>query len=554
MKGAYLMVKGKLRNISLQTKLMLLIFTLFLIVILVLGTVFNSIISNSIEEQIGKRALGVAETIAVIPAVRSAFRLRDPEEILQPLAEEIQQKTGAQFIVIGNTESIRYTHPNPEQIGKHMVGGDNSLALEDGLSYISHSEGTLGPSIRGKTPVFNDENEIVGIVSVGFLNVEVNQITQQYKNKIILLLFLFLCISIVGAYLIAKEVKRAIFGLEPREIGLLFEERNAILQSIHEGIIAINEQGFISTINEAAYNILHIEPQKDVNKKHILDILPNTKMLQVLEDGKNQFNQELTIDENQIIASRIPILTNGKVTGVVASFRKKTDIEQLSKELSQVQQYAEVLRSQTHEYSNKLYTISGLIQLKSFEEALDLINMETRDYQDLIHFLLDAVPDKLISAILLGKYTRAHELHVNFRINKESSLRDIPTNFQREKLVTILGNLLDNAFEAVLESPSRKKDVHLFMTDLGTDYIFEIDDSGIGITDDNEKDLFTKGFSTKNGEDRGHGLHLVKQAIQFLNGYITVSESALGGLSFVVVIPKEGRNEENDNSRTHNGR
>lgn len=547
------MIKGKLKNISLQTKLMLLIFTLFSIVILFLGTVFNSIISYSTEEKIGKRALNLAETIALMPAVRSAFRSSEPEEVLQPLTKEIQKKTGAQFIVIGNTESIRYTHPNPKLIGQHMVGGDNSLALEDGLSYISQSEGTLGPSIRGKTPVFNDESEIIGLVSVGFLNVEVNQITQQYKNKIIQLLFLVLCISIVGAYLIAKEVKKAIFGLEPREIGLLFEERNAILQSIHEGIIAINDKGYISTINEAAYKILPIDPRRDVTKTHILDILPNTKLLEVLLEGKTQFNQELTIDDNQIIASRIPILTNGKVTGVVASFRKKTDIEQLSKELSQVQQYAEVLRSQTHEYSNKLYTISGLIQLKSYEEALDLINMETRDYQDLINFLLEAVPDKLISAILLGKYTRSHELHVNFRINKESSLRDIPASFQREKLVTILGNLLDNAFEAVLESPSRVRDVQLFMTDLGTDYIFEIDDSGRGITNDNEL-LFTKGFSTKKGDDRGHGLHLVKQAIEFLNGYITVSESELGGLSFVVVIPKEGGNEENDDSRTHNGR
>lgn len=535
------MIKKRLQNMAIQTKLILLIFTLFLIVILVLGTVFNSIITSSIEEQIGKRALNVAETIAVMPAVRSAFRMREPEETLQPLAQKIQMKTGAQFIVIGNTESIRYTHPNPEQIGQHMVGGDNSLALEDGLSYISHSEGTLGPSIRGKTPVFNDQGEIVGIVSVGFLNVEVNQITQQYKNKILLLIFLFLCISIVGAYFIAKEVKRAIFGLEPKEIGLLFEERNAILQSIHEGIIAINNQGYVSTINEAAYKILEIEPKQKGAQRHILDILPNTKLLDVLEEGKNQFNQELTIGENQIIASRIPILTNGQVTGVVASFRKKTDIEQLSKELSQVQQYADVLRSQTHEYSNKLYTISGLIQLESYEEALDVINKETRDYEELIHFLLGAVPDKLISAILLGKYTRAHELHVNFRISKESSLRDIPSDFQREKLVTILGNLLDNAFEAVLESPSRQMDVHLFMTDLGTDYIFEIDDSGVGISDENRSLLFSKGFSTKKGEKRGLGMYLVNEAIQYLNGYITVSESELGGLSFVVVIPKKER-------------
>lgn len=535
------MIKNRMENISLQTKLIFLIFALFLMVIFVLGIIFNSIFTKSIEEQIGQSALSVSETIAVMPIVKTAFNEEKPEDILQPLAQDIRIKTGAQFIVIGDRESIRYTHPDPEKIGQHMVGGDNAIALEDGISYVSHSQGTLGPSIRGKAPIFNDQNEVIGIVSVGFLNVTVNQIIKQYEKRILIVAFVLLCISIIGAYLISKEVKRAIFGLEPKEIGLLFEERNAILQSIHEGIIAINDKGFISIINEAAYNILNVDSGNyNIFKTHILDVLPNTKLLDVLQDGKNQFNQEFTIGGNQIIANRIPIITNGQITGVVSSFRKKTDIEQLSKELSQVQQYADVLRSQTHEYSNKLYTISGLIQLKSYKEALDVINKETSDYQELINFLLEAVPDKLISAILLGKYTRAHELQVNFSINKDSSLRDIPSNFQREKLVTILGNLLDNAFEAVFNSPHHTRDVHLFMTDLGNDYIFEIDDSGVGISNKNAALMFTKGFSTKSGEDRGHGLHLVNQALQYLNGYITISESDLGGLTFLIVIPKNG--------------
>lgn len=529
-----------MKRLSLQTKLVLLIMGLFLIVITVLGTSFNSILTRSVEEQIGKRALSVAEAVAAMPVIKAAFEMQDPSDIIQPLTKEIQMKSGAEFIVVGNKESIRYSHPNEEKIGKEMVGGDNYIALYEGASYVSKSEGTLGPSIRGKAPIFDEQGQIVGLVSVGFLDTSVDEIAQQYEDQVILLIILFFGISIIGAFLISKEVKRAIFGLEPKQIGRLYQERSAILESVHEGIIAINDKGYISTINEAAYKILNIEPKDDIPKRHILEILPETKLLDVLREGKHQYNQEITIDDNPIIVSRVPIMTKGKITGVVASFRKKTDIEQLSRELSQVQQYAGVLRSQTHEYANKLYTISGLIQLKSYQEALEIINKETNDYQDLIQFLLDAVPDKLISAILLGKYNRAHELQVDFIIDKDSSLRDVPSHIQREKLVTILGNLLDNAFEAVLESRSSRREVHLFMTDLGNDFIFEIEDSGNGLSTNEQEQLFSRGFSTKNGKDRGHGLFLVNQALRYLNGYITISESELGGLAFLVVIPKGG--------------
>ncbi|MEK3936014.1 sensor histidine kinase [Sporosarcina sp. FSL W7-1349] len=530
----------RITTVSLQTKLALLIMGLFLIVITVLGTSFNSIMTRSVEEQIGKRALSVAEAVASMPAIRSALDAQNPSEIIQPLAHEIRLKSGAEFVVVGNKDSIRYSHPDEEKIGQTMVGGDNYVALHEGKSYISKSEGTLGPSIRGKVPIFNEDGQIVGIVSVGFLDTAVDEMAQQYEDQVILLIFMFLGISIIGAYLISKEVKRAIFGLEPKQIGRLYQERSAILESVHEGIIAINDKGFISTINEAAYKILNIKPREDIPQSHILELLPETKLLDVLRDGKHQYNQEIIINDNPIIVSRVPILTKGKITGVVASFRKKTDIEQLSGELSQVQQYAGVLRSQTHEYANKLYTISGLIQLKSYQEALDVINKEANDYQELIQFLLDSVPDKLISAILLGKYNRSHELQVDFVIDKDSSLRDLPSHIQREKLVTILGNLLDNAFEAVLDSGASRREVRLFMTDLGNDFIFEIEDSGAGLSMDEQDLLFTRGFSTKHGKDRGHGLFLVDQAVQYLNGYITISESELGGLAFLVVIPKGG--------------
>jgi two-component system CitB family sensor kinase len=421
-----------------------------------------------------------------------------------------------------------------------MVGGDNFGALEEGRSYVSKAVGSLGPSLRGKVPITNDKGEVIGIVSVGFLIEDIENTIGIYELRVVILIIVVLVIGVVGALQIGVGFKRAIFGLEPNEIGSLFQERSAILESIREGIIAINEQGNITMVNKAAYQILGIGPQNNVLGGQILNVLPHTKMLEVLQTGESQFDREIVVGKNEVIVSRVPIIYDGNVKGVVSSFRNKTEIDQLTKELSQVQRYAEALRAQTHEYANKLYTISGLVQLGSNQEAIELIHKETSDYQELVQFLMTRVPDMLIAAILLGKYNRSLELKVEFIIDQESTMRDIPLEINREKLVTVLGNLLDNAFESVLESDKRDKRVQLFMTDLGHDLIFEVEDTGVGISDDKLKLIFNKGFSTKNRDDRGIGLHLVDKAVTYLGGYLTVSQSESGGAIFTVVIPKEG--------------
>jgi two-component system, CitB family, sensor kinase len=221
----------------------------------------------------------------------------------------------------------------------------------------------------------------------------------------------------------------------------------------------------------------------------------------------------------------------------VASFRRKDEIDQITKELSQVQEYAGILRSQTHEYRNKLNTIAGLIQLQHHEEALTLIQEESSGYEDLIQFLLKAVPDPVLAGLIIGKYNRSHELKVSFSIHPDSLITTWLTDIQREKLITIIGNILDNAFEEVLSYPQHNRHVQLFMTDLGNDFIFEIEDSGGGIQ--RIESIFEKGYSTKAGKDRGIGLHLVQKSVEHLQGYLTVEESELGGALFTVSVPKQ---------------
>jgi len=226
------------------------------------------------------------------------------------------------------------------------------------------------------------------------------------------------------------------------------------------------------------------------------------------------------------------------VTGVVSSFRDKDELNALAQKLSKVQEYSEMLRIQTHEYSNKLYTISGLIQIGAYQDAIDLIGSETSGYQKIINSLMNIVRDPIIAGTILGKYNKAKELKIELEIDLDSSMKDIPPIIKRESLVTVIGNILDNSFDSVFRSEAEKRNVKLSMTDLGNDLIFEVDDSGGGVKGDAVDRIFEKGYTTKNSEGHGMGLYLVKRTLDKIGGTVSVGSSELGGAAFTVIIPK----------------
>ena len=337
--------------------------------------------------------------------------------------------------------------------------------------------------MRGKVPIFDGSGKVIGVVSVGYLQETVESVTEGYLQRVLLWVCGLFLLGGIGTWLIAKDVKRSIFGLEPLEIARLFRERNAILESIREGVVAINDEGRVTMIDHEAAKILDIPPESGIGTP-IESILPQTRMLEVLKSGEGQFDQEMMVGGIELVVNRVPIWQNDQVTGVVSSFRRKEEIDRLAKELTQIQEYSEALRAQTHEYSNKLHTLAGLIQLGSHPEALDLIGRETSGYQELLGTLAVKVPEPLLSAIILGKYNRAQEMRIKFELDPESRMIDIPQNINREKIVTILGNLLENAIEAAQENTSGLQMVKLSMTDYGNDLIFEVEDSGSGIEDE----------------------------------------------------------------------
>ncbi|MFZ7944801.1 ATP-binding protein [Neobacillus sp. 19] len=522
----------------LHTKLMLGIS----ILIIVLGTIieftFKNILETNLKHEIGSKALSVAQSISSMPEIEAAFSANNPSAIIQPIAEKIRKQVDAEFIVIGNRNEIRYSHPNPKRLGQKMVGGDNGRVFK-GESVTSESTGTLGPSLRGKAPIFSGE-KVIGVVSVGYLQTDIQKEVAKIQKKIFVATLVILFGGLIAALLISLNIKRAIFGLEPKEIAWMYQEKHAILESIHEGIIAIDTNGRITVVNETAHTILKVPMQTLLRGKRIEEVLENTHLLKVVETGQAEYDQEILISGEVYLANRIPIFNNkDEVIGAVASFRNKSELTKLLKELSHIKTYAEGLRAQTHEYSNRLYTLLGLIQLGSYKEAIDFISKEVDVAQGFIQFLMKEVPDPIIAAFILGKVSLASELKIQFSIDRESSFTDVPAAISRDSLITIIGNLVNNAFEAVRESDKEEKKVALFLTDLGKELIMEVEDNGNGIEETSGNLIFKQGYTTKDtSSNAGIGLSLVQKAVNELGGTITFSSAKGEGTIFTVAIPK----------------
>ncbi|WP_079479099.1 ATP-binding protein [Halobacillus salinus] len=527
-------------RVSLQTKIIGLVLFLLIFVISILSGVFAYIEKEEVEEQIGQLALQTASTVSFMPSVKEAFESENPSATIQPIALRVQEETGAEFVVVGNSESVRYAHPDEWKIGEKMVGGDNDRALVEGEYYISQAEGTLGPSLRGKAPVLNDDGDVIGLVSVGFLMEDIRLRVWDKLRTIGGVAFIVLILGVAGSYLLARSIRKDTLGLEPYEITAFYQNREAILSSIKEGIIAIDDMGRVTLTNQSALEMLHLTG--GTVGRNIKDIFPHTKMLEVLKSGKPSTNEEMLLNDKLFIVTRTPIVAEGKVTGVVSSFKDTTEVREMVQTLSEVKRYSEGLRAQTHEHANQMYLLLGLLQLGRYDEAAAFIEEEYETTQQQQRLMVDHIKDETVQAILTGKMSRASELKVDFVLDEATELDVLPPSINRTDLVTILGNCIDNAFEALEEQEQKR--VSFFATDVGDSIVFEISDNGPGIPDELVQYVFTRGFSTKAGEMRGYGLANVKEVVERLGGTMEISNEE--GTVFSIFLPKGGRNDEGD--------
>ncbi|MDQ0197901.1 ATP-binding protein [Neobacillus ginsengisoli] len=528
-------MKRKKGPMKLRTKINGLIL-LNLLFVLVLFIVTLSIIMVHREYgETGTNALAVAKTVAGLPEVVQAFKEPDPSSIIQPIAESIRKKTGAQFIVVSNMKLIRYSHPDPLKIGRHMVGDDDKTVLL-GKGSITQAKGTLGLSIRGKYPVYDGQQHQIGIVSVGFLMEGIWKKLTSLILEIIAIGVIALIIGLIGAFLLSGHIKKQIFNLEPHEIAFLTQQQAAILESIREGIIAVDTNGMITTFNREAKSMLPKEYGEPIGKA-ITSILPSSRLKEVICEGTSHFDQPMIVGNSLVVVNRIPVKINGKVIGAVASFRDKLQLDQLDQRLADIGQYVDTLRSQRHEFMNKLHLISGLIQMKEYELVRELIEEVHNEQQNVLDFFLARVRDPAIVGVLIGKLHRAKELGIHLTITGDSSVSELCPH--RETVLTILGNAIENAMEAI---KTQGKDTHpgatitVHIKEEDERLYLEVSDTGPGIDPELGDQMFEDGKTTK-GEGRGFGLSLVSRLVSRLDGSIYMISSPEGA-TLQVSLPR----------------
>lgn len=526
---------------KLQTKITLLVITVVFISISIIISFIVPWMTGNIENKARTNIMNVAEMVAHSKEIVAALEIKDPERKIEPyINTQLKNLEQVEYIIVVDNNDIRYSHPNPEMIGKKFMGGDEKRVVQKGETYISQAIGTLGKSLRAFTPIYDSENKKeIGFVSVGTLTHSIETSKRTAVIYIILIGIGGLMTGVIGAFLLANNIKNALMGLEPDEITRLYNEKMGILDAIHEGLIAVDDKGKVTLINDSALNILHFEGS--ISKEYIIgqyveEVIPNTRMVNILKTGKCEFEEEQRINDTIIMTNRIPIISRGRIIGAIASFRDKTEVTKMAEELTGAKKLAWSLRAQNHEFMNKLHTISGLIQLEEYDEALEFISDVAKVRSNISNILTNNIKDASLSALLLSKYNKAEECRVKLKIDENSKLTKLPQDMTSDEIVSIIGNLIENSLDEVKNDGTGY--IHVKIVEMRNSLGIEVKDNGGGIPVEYREKIYEQGFSTKEGQ-RGHGMYIVKKIIDEYNGIIDLDVDE--GVVWQITIPMTGK-------------
>ena len=520
-------------HLKLYHKILLLSMAMVLVVLAVTGGFIIYNISDYAKRSTADRALAIAQVAAKTPLVQQALLSANPSEALRPVAENWRIATGAAFIVVSNMHVIRFTHPLPEKIGTPLADLPREPVLR-GEEHVYIGQGSLDPTIRANVPIFHPTSgQQIGFVSVGFYLEDVNKLFMRSLWQMLLALFVGLLSSFVGAIYLARNVKKATFGFEPHELATILRERTAILESLREGVIAVDRHKNIRLVNSAAAEILELDPT-DWTGQTIDDILPQHKLNTVIADSTPIYNEEQRVGNHLIVANSVPIVVDTQVAGAVITFRDRTEVNALAEELTGIHQFVGMLRAQAHEFKNKLHTISGLIQLEQYDEAIHYATDTTVNRQGLFNQLTGKIRDPVICGLLLGKASYMREQGIDFMVDQDTYLEELPAHVTSGDIVLILGNLLQNSVEAVQEQET--KTIFVSIIQYSDRLSILVQNSGPWIDEKLAAIMYNRGMTTKHS-GTGLGLALITEKLHLLRGTTEQTNLPLGGIQFAVTIP-----------------
>jgi sensor histidine kinase regulating citrate/malate metabolism len=548
-----------MRPLSLAARML---WTLVLAVIVLtgfMGTAMYVDARDQTHEQAGRRTLAVASALADSPFVVDAARRAaavDPTAALQPYAMKVMADAGLDFITIMAPDRTRWTHPDPTQIGGKYIGSiDQALA---GHPFTEEVEGTLGPSVRTIVPI-RDGGKVIGMVAAG---VTVSAIEVAVAGRLPALLAIaavMLALGSLGSLGVGRYLKRVTRGYGPEQLGQLFAYYESVLHSVREGVILVDAKGRVVIRNDQASRLLGLPEEEDVDDagpraargsraaRRALPAPPALSRLGIpgslrdlLASGRTARDEIHVTDERVLVVNQEPAVSQegrrSRVLGSVATLRDQTEIEALGNELETMRTLSDALRSQTHEHANRLHTIVSLLELGQTDRALAFATEDLQLSQSLADELVVSIDEPVLTALIMGKAAQANERGVRLDAEATASLAD--SGLAAADLVTIVGNLVDNAIDAAAAADAPRW-VSLEIAEHGPSLVIEVADSGPGVPGGEAEKILRYGYSTKPhaGQGRGLGLALVKRSVERLGGTLSITGGA--GAVFTVEIPRK---------------
>ncbi|MFF8435239.1 ATP-binding protein [Streptomyces bacillaris] len=500
------------------------------VTVLVTG-LFLAPLSSQLDDEAMRRALAIAQSTAAEPDVVEDLRTTEPSALgpVQSAAERIRRATGAEYVVVMDRRGVRWSHPEADRIGE-VVSTDPGDALR-GQEVMEIDSGTLGRSARGKVPLRGPSGEVVGAVSVG---IEYDSVRARLLGAIPGLLAYAgtaLAVGALAAYLISRRLQRQTHDLAFSDISALLTEREAMLHSIREGVVALDGTGRIRLLNDEAQRLLGLGPE--AAGRPLEELLDAGRTADVLA-GRVVGEDLLAVQGGRVLLANRMETADG---GAVVTLRDRTELERLGRELDSTTGLIDALRAQDHEHANRLHTLLGLLELEMHEDAMEFVTEVVGVHRATAEQVTEKVRDPLLAALLVGKATVAAERGVALRLAPGTLLPDRVVD--PRGLVTVVGNLVDNATDAAAGSAEARIEVGLRAE--GRTVVLRVRDSGPGIAPEQHASIFTEGWSTKDlpaHGKRGLGLPLVRRLAERQGGSVSVAGADGGGAVFTVVLPE----------------
>lgn len=500
------------------------------------GTIINIHFETEKRDQ---NLQNIAEAIANSPMLTDKGSTDiESQKILSEYLDTLKETLDdIDVISVVDKNGIRMYHSNHALIGTQYDGNLPNFKSNTDSYYATDENGPSGSQRRAYAAVYTEDGEYVGVVMAIMLMKNIRTETAQMLLIFLIITVVAVLIELIIADNLSGTVKKSLMGYEPDVFTAMYKMRDNILETLAEGILAFDSNGIIQFSNESAFDMLNVSPTDNIIGQSV-DSLGDEILSYTIKNGDKERNIKLA--KADILLDRVPIKEDGHIVGTIAILHNRAEYTKLMEELSGTQYLVDSMRANNHDFTNKLHVVLGLIQMEMYDEACSYIQNITMVQRENISKIMNAVGEPAVAALLIGKIARASELNITFVLREGCYYSSSDMNLPSEMLVTVIGNLLDNAFDAMNANSDYKapKELTFGIYSKPGAMLITVDDTGSGIKPEDLDHIFENGYSTK-GKDRGSGLYQVKSMVTNFGGKITVESQYGVGSSFLVSFTKE---------------